>query len=193
MMEHIYKVIRPLNFQGWADTARQYHQDNMAVQNIRGLYEDSTKKKPNSPKTGFTAQQLAQILGVKMPAPGPNQMDTRADRTRSNWRNKGTQGRATTVDPEEQRKQGRCFQCNKQGHIARNCPDKPKEKKALPPVTRGRKVEIEDASDDESDTSSVHGAKAVAWDKDEFLRLARAAPLEEKINMVREAGTEEGF
>ena len=31
MMEHIYKVVRPLDFQAWADAARQYHQDNMAV------------------------------------------------------------------------------------------------------------------------------------------------------------------
>ena len=37
MMDHILKVIRPHDFQGWADVARQYHQDNMAVQNIMGI------------------------------------------------------------------------------------------------------------------------------------------------------------
>ena len=82
MMEHIYKVVRPLDFQAWADAARQYHQDNMAVQNIRGIYEDtSNRKKSTTPKTGFSAQQLAKILGVKMPSPGPDQMDIRADRS----------------------------------------------------------------------------------------------------------------
>src|ERR1700761_3521392 len=141
----------------------------MAVQNIRGLYEDLAKKKPNSPKTGFTAQQLVPILGDKMPAPGPNQMDTRADRTRSNWQNKRTQGRATvTADPETQRKQGRCFTCNKQGHLARNCPQKQKEKKAATPSTKGRKTQTAKDSDNESEASSVHGAAAIEWDGEKF-------------------------
>ena len=66
MMDHIYKVVRPLDFQGWASAARQYHQDNMAVQNIRGIYEDTAnRKKSTTPKTGFTAPQLAKVLGVK--------------------------------------------------------------------------------------------------------------------------------
>ena len=54
-------------------------------------------------------------------------MDTRADRSRSYSRNKGSKGRASSTkeDPDTQRKEGRCFTCNKQGHLARNCPDKP--------------------------------------------------------------------
>ena len=140
MMEHIYKVVRPLDFQAWANVARQYHQDNMAVQNIRGIYEDTAnRKKSTTPKTGFTTHQLAKVLGVKMPSPGPDQMDTRADRSRSKWRgNQKTCGRATTMeDPETQCKEGRCFTCNQQGHLAHNCPKKPKEKKQTPP-TKGR-------------------------------------------------------
>ena len=161
MMEHIYKVVRPLDFQAWASAARQYHQDNMAVQNIRGIYEDTTKKKSTTPKTGFTAHQLAKVLGVKMPSPGPDQMDTRADRSRSKWRgNQKARGRATTTeDPETQRQQGHCFTCNWQGHVARNCPKKPKEQKQTPP-TKGRKAKAEDSdsdSDTESNNSSIHG------------------------------------
>ena len=34
MMDHIYKVTRPLNFNEWKNAIRQYHQDNTAVQNI---------------------------------------------------------------------------------------------------------------------------------------------------------------
>ena len=86
MMEHIYKVVQPLDFMGWANAACQYHQDNMAVNNIKNIYEDQTKKKSTTPKTGFSTQQLAKVLGVKMPSPGPSQMDTRVDCTRSNWR-----------------------------------------------------------------------------------------------------------
>ena len=86
MMDHIYKVVRPLDFQAWANATRQYHQDNMAVQNIRGICEETAnRKKSTTPKGRFNAQQLAKVLGVKMPSPGPDQMDTRADRSQSKW------------------------------------------------------------------------------------------------------------
>ena len=106
MMDHILKVVRPHHFQGWADAARQYHQDNMAVQNIKGIFDDTLRKstyqqkKPNP--TGFTPQQWAKILGVKMPLPDPNAMDTQTDRSRSNNnRNQCTKGRAGTTDPDK--------------------------------------------------------------------------------------------
>ena len=201
MMEHIYKVVRPLNFQAWADAARQYHQDNMAVQNIKGIYEDTAnRKKSTTPKTGFSAQQLAKILGVKMPSPGPDQMDTRANRSRSKWcRNQQAHGRATTTeDPETQHQQGRCFTCNCQGHVARNCPKKPKEKKQTPP-TKGRKAKANDSdsySDSNSDVSSIHSASAkVKWDRKLFDQLAAVAPEEDKVELVHRAAAEgeEGF
>ena len=93
-MEHIYKVVRPLDFMAWANAAMQYHQDNMVVQNIRSIYEDTTnRKKSTTQKTGFSMQQLAKVLGVKMLSPGPDQMDTRVDCTRSKWRgNQQTSG-----------------------------------------------------------------------------------------------------
>ena len=54
-------------------------------------------------------------------------MDTRADRTRSYYRNKGSKGHTGTTkgDPVKQCQEGCCFTCNKQGHLAKNCPDKP--------------------------------------------------------------------
>ena len=196
MMEHIYKVVRLLDFMAWADTARQYHQDNMAVQNIRGIYEDTAnRKKSTTPKARFSAQQLAKILGVKMLSPGPDQMDTRADRSRSKWRgNQQARGRATiTEDPETQRKEGRCFTCNLQGHIACNCSKKPKEKKQTPP-TKGRKAKAGDSdSESESEVASVHGASAtVKWDKDLFWQMVAVAPEEDRVEAVRKAAATEG-
>ena len=80
MMDHVYKVACPQDFQQWAEAVQQFHQDNMAVQNIRGIYEDNPKKQ-SSQKKGFTAQELAKILGVKMPSCDPNAMDTSAGRS----------------------------------------------------------------------------------------------------------------
>jgi hypothetical protein len=74
MMDHIYKVARPQDFAQWTEAVRQYHQDNTAVQNIRGIYED-TQRKQSLQKKGFSAQQLAKILGVKMPSLDPNTME----------------------------------------------------------------------------------------------------------------------
>ncbi len=81
MVDHIYKVVRPLDFQGWAEATCQYHQDNTAVQNIRGIFEDTPKKTSMGGKPKISTQLLAQILGVKMPTPNPNAIDTRTDRT----------------------------------------------------------------------------------------------------------------
>ena len=61
MMDHVYKVACPQDFQQWAEAVREYHQDNTAVQNIRGIYEDNPKKQ-SSQKKGFSAAELAKIL-----------------------------------------------------------------------------------------------------------------------------------
>ena len=50
MMDHILKIVRPHDFQGWANAARQYHQNNMAVQNVKKqpsqdiLHEDTAEE-----------------------------------------------------------------------------------------------------------------------------------------------------
>ena len=126
MMEHILLIVKPHDFQGWADAARQYNQDNTAVQNMRNLSNDIPRKFGNK-KTGFLAKQWAQILGVKLPIQATNVMDTCTNRTHSSFRNKGAEGHTGTTkeDPVKQHQEGHCFTCNKQGHLARNCPDKP--------------------------------------------------------------------
>ena len=80
MMEHLYKVVRNHNFVGWADAARQYRQDNQAVQNIRDIHGDMPKKTPQRQFAGFSAADLAKILKVKMLSSDPNAMDTQAYR-----------------------------------------------------------------------------------------------------------------
>ena len=98
-------------------------------------------------------------------------------------------------DLETQHKEGRCFTCNLQGHLARNCPKKPKEKKQTPP-TKGRKAKAED-SNSESDAESVHGASTtVKWDKDLFWQMVAVTPKEDRVEAVRRAAateSEEGF
>jgi hypothetical protein len=183
MMDHIYKVARPQDFAQWTEAVHQYHQDNTAVQNIRGIYED-TPRKQSSQKKGFSAQQLAKILGVKMLSLDPNTMDTRADRSRSFNKNHRTQGHAANITAdatETQQKEGRCFTCNKQGHISRNCPDKKKKDKAL---VKARKAETEDSGaegdGEKSDEEELISPEA-------FVRLGKTMKEKDKIAIIKAA------
>ena len=185
MMEHICLVVKPRDFQGWADAARQYHQDNTAVQNLRNLNSDVPRKFGNK-KTGISAKQWAQILGVKLLIPDSNAMDTRTDRTHSYFRNNGSKGRTSTTkeDPDKQCQEGRCFTCNKQGHLAKNCPDKPWKDKG--------KVKACTAKTDNRDSDDI----ATLEDEATILyKQARTMKEESKIRFIQmaikvEQGTE---
>ena len=178
MMQHIFLIVKPFDFNGWADAARDYHQGNAALQGIRDISEDAPGKKTGK-KTGFSAKQWAQILGVKLPVIDPNAMDTRADRSRSYFRNKGSKGRvsSTKEDPETQRREGRCFNCNKQGHLSRNCPDK-LAKTSDKGKVKARIAETEPVdSENEAEPQDEDKARTV-------VRLARSMKEEEKIDFL---------
>src|ERR1700744_3817840 len=114
-MDRIYKVICPNTFLGWANRVCQWHQDNTVVQNIQGIYEDSHQKKKGNK---MTPQQLAKMLGIKMPTQDLDAMDTRANRSRSNYSNNRA---ASTQKPQTPKKRWVvCFHCNKEGHFRRN-------------------------------------------------------------------------
>ena len=128
----------------------------------------------------MSASQLATLLKVKLPLPDPNATDTRADRSCSNWRNRGSKSQATTTtedDAEKCQKEGQCFTCNKQGHIARNCPDKKKK-----PQVKARKAETEDsgAEGDESDIGDT--TKSIS--AEEYVRLGETLKEEDKITII---------
>jgi hypothetical protein len=119
MMQDILLVIKPIGFQAWAMAVRNYHKDNTLVQNMAAIGTDGMGRKNKLfNKMGFSPQQWAKILNVKMPL-DPNTMDTGANRSHSFNRNKGSCGHtSTTEDTQKQHTEGCCFTCNKQGHLA---------------------------------------------------------------------------
>ena len=171
MMNHIVKIVRPHTFRGWLDAIRQYHADNTAVNNLKGNQEQKSHKKN---ATGITPEQWAKILGVKLPK-DPNAMDTSAGRTKAYFVKKKTQGRAVETkekfDSDTQKKEGRCFNCNQQGHMSKNCP-KPKKDKGKTPI-KARIAETEESSAEENaaetsedeDEREIHAlvGKAKTW------------------------------
>ena len=62
MMDHLYKIVCPCDFTGWAEGAHQYHQDNQAVQNIKDIHGDMPKKIPQRKIAGFSAADLAKVF-----------------------------------------------------------------------------------------------------------------------------------
>ena len=144
---------------------------------MRNLNSEAPRKFGNK-KTGISAKQWAQILGVKLPIPDSNAMDTCADRTRSYFKNKGSKGRASTTkeDPDKQRQEGRCFTCNKQGHLARNCPNKPWKDKG--------KVKARTAETETGDSDDI----ATLDDEATILYQQARAMKEESKNKIRTNG-----
>ncbi len=69
MVDHIYKVVRPVDFQGWVEATRQYHQDNTAVQNIRGIFEETPKKTPMGGKAEDVDPAIGSNLGSQNAKP----------------------------------------------------------------------------------------------------------------------------
>jgi hypothetical protein len=90
---------------------------------------------------------------------------------------------ATSKDTEKQCAEGRCFTCNRQGHIARDCPNK-KDKPKMPnkPKAQARKVEAE-VNESDADVESE------ADDPDSFIKRARALKEDHKLEIRRMAIT----
>jgi hypothetical protein len=117
-------------------------------------------------------------------------MDTSA-RSRSKFqRTKGRTG-TTKPDPDTQRKEGRCFHCNRQGHVSRNCPDKSdssSEKKKTPSKGRAAKAKTSTSSAPSSD-ADVSSSEEEESDRnvDSFLRRAKALKMNDQLHILQMA------
>ena len=183
MMNHIVKIVRPQNFSNWSNTICQYHADNTAVNNLKGLGDQAPQKKKKGTLAGMTPTQWAHILRVKLPK-DPNAMDTSA-RNRSYSQKKKTQARLTTTSDieETQRKDGRCFNCNKQGHLSQNCPDKEKKK---PKGKTPHKACIAETADDSAEEESSKEESEDDW-AETFIKKARAGLEKGKLHILQKA------
>ncbi len=73
----------------------------------------------------------------------------------------------TEADKEKYRKEGRCFECNKQGHITRNCPSKKAHAhtEKAPDISETASI-ISKAFTEETTTSSITSQISKLTDKE---------------------------
>ena len=129
----------PESFEQWRNAAQRQHRAWLKKQAIHCDYNKPPAPKPQVPNQGHW-QGLWNNRGgrgTQAPRPqlqrrDPNAMDTSA-------------GKAITEEQKAQFcKEGRCYECNKQGHMARDCPSK-KSKARSAELTDLSKQEIKDS------------------------------------------------
>jgi len=93
-------------------------------------------------------------------------------------------------EKEEYRKTGRCFECGKQGHLARVCPTKRNWPSPFQNPAASRTTEIEDDDESEVDPKAYH------WDPEVLVQRTMKFTDEDRDAFVRklqDLGAETGF
>jgi hypothetical protein len=199
MVDHLYKVVKPGTYPEYCEAIRQFHADNTAVQNVKGYQNSGTPQKKDRRNLlgGYSQREWAKILGVDLDKVElPKRSDAMDTSARSRSKFKKTRGRVATTekpDTETQRKEGRCFSCNQQGHLSKNCPNKEGQKRKTPIKGRVAETEASDAdvsSNEEGPddlTSYLKRSKALKTDtKLTILKMARDAERGQEVELEAE-------
>src|SRR5712675_3403063 len=110
-------------FEGWAKAAQKHNRNYLIKQNLKPPGSGQPNQCRNNAFTwNFNRSNQGNCRNnqggglPRLPARDPNAMDTSASAQVS---------KATTeADKECYRKEGRCYECGKQGHIVQACPAK---------------------------------------------------------------------
>ena len=158
-------IDRFTHFSDWVEAAIRQHKKYQRWQNVFG------GRKNQQPQKSFGQKPTRQQWQQKF-AKDPNAMDLTPGRTRA---------RAALTEEEQVtlQKEGRCFNCKKQGHIGRNCPLK----------AGGSKARSGETTEDADQThSSIKRLTA-----DELINIVRGMDEGEKDKMIQEVFMKEDF
>jgi hypothetical protein len=108
----------PENFEQWVNAVQHHHRNYLKKLAIHQDYA-SPRPQNNSNHGGFfwcrNQGGNTQPARPHLPPRDPNAMDTSVVACKA----------MTEVEKEKHWREGRCFECSKQGHLACDCPDKP--------------------------------------------------------------------
>jgi hypothetical protein len=146
LAEAVIDIDTPNTFEEWKIAAQKQHRSWMRKQALRNIFAPSQPR--NNPGTGSSNSNSGNRGGwrwprtdtgtgtrPRLPPRDPNAMDTSAVARKA----------ITEAEKQKCRQEGRCFECGKQGHLARACPSKTRAPR--PPSTASRS--------NTSDTASV--------------------------------------
>src|SRR6266567_2314471 len=154
LVETVLRLDDPQNYVQWREAAQRHQRIWLKIQTHKGSYgatQPPSRGPPNRgggqgnnpfgnfywrrPQGGQSNRQ--QPARQRLPPRDPNAMDTLAAMRKAN----------TDKEKEEYRKTGRCFECGKQGHLARNCPTKKNRPNLFTRPQTNRSASIEEADD----------------------------------------------
>ena len=168
----------PRTWTEWTRAAQKYQQEYLLIRSNLGL------RNPKESKTRKKPQTLEQWKAAwKKPANrDPDAMDTTPGRAR-----------ARKIDAEERTelmKAGKCFTCKKQGHLSRDCPQRPPRQQRT--NARASTSKIEDVnSDDEEPAKARSGKKKPS--ASEIMEILREADDDAKDSIIQEFFMKEDF
>jgi len=203
LVETVLRQDDPQNYVQWREAAQRHQRIWLKIQTHKGSYgstQPSNRGMPNRggsqgsnpfgnfywrrPNQGGQGQQgnHSQPARQRLPPRDPNAMDTSATARKAN----------TNKDKEEYRKTGRCFECGKQGHLARVCPTKRNRPSPFQPPATNRTAEIEEVDDTKSEVDS----RAYHWDPEVLAQRAMKFTDEDRdvfVRKLQDLGAETGF
>jgi len=163
LVETVLQLDDPQNYVQWREAAQRHQWIWLKIQTHKGSYgstQPPNRGLPNGrgsqggnpfgnfywrrPNQGGQGNQgnRPQPACQRLPPHDPNAMDTSAAMRKAN----------TNKEKEEYRKTGWCFECGKQGHLARICPTKRNRPSPFQNPATNRMAEIEDDNESEVDS-----------------------------------------
>jgi len=201
LVETVLRQDDPQNYVQWREAAQRHQRIWLKIQTHKGSYgstQPPNRGPPNRgggqgsnpfgnfywrrPNQGGQGQQgnRSQPARQCLPPCDPNAMDTSAAARKAN----------TNKDKEEYRKTGRCFECGKQGHLARVCPTKRNRPSPFQNPATNRTAEIEDNNKSEVDSCAYH------WDPEVLVQCAMKftdKDWDAFVRKLQDLGAETGF
>ena len=168
----------PHTWLNWTRAAQKYQQKYLLIRSALGMKNPNSKprKKPQTP------EQWKEAWNNKK-GNNSNAMDTTPSRARVR--------RIDADERAELMKAGKCFTCKKQGHLSRDCPQRP------PPCPRtnaraNTSSQVEDVNSDDEEPAKVRSGKKKP-SASEIMDILREADEEAKDSIIQEFFMKEDF
>ena len=170
----------PRTWLDWTRAAQKYQQKYLLIRSALGMKTGSTiqktRKKPQTPEQWKAAWNNKR-------SGDPNAMDTTPVQTR-----------ARKIDADERTelmRTDKCFTCKKQGHLSRDCPQRPPQR----PRTNARastSSQIEEVNSNDEEPAKVRSRKK-KHSASEIMDILREADEEAKDSIIQEFFMKEDF